>query len=218
MIRWSEHRQITSKYWLTAILVIALCAIPREVILGQSTLSSLSSSCNNYVIISGETNINSFSLDQHVPEDQICGTDDSRWIPLPEEEVYLIRIPVRNFHASNRIVYKDFLELIDVKQHPFINIFMEDAQFQLLFQDRSFFVPRIGISVAGHTRYFQVPCRVTNCVDGKISVSGHKTIKLTDFKLAPPEKTMGLIKVQDELIINFEFSLPSEAGIKLSKI
>lgn len=181
-------------------------------------LSGLSNSCNNYISITGETNINMFSLDQFVPDDLICGAGDSRWIQLPDEELYLIRIPVRNFEASNRIVYKDFLEMIDVKEHPYIHIFMDESEFGMLFQDRSFFLPRIGISVAGTTRYYQVPCQVSNCIDGKISVSGHKTLKLTDFKLAPPQKTMGLIKVQNELIINFEFSLPSESGINLSKI
>lgn len=183
-----------------------------------SVLSVASSSCNNYIRISGETNISMFSLDQYVPEDLICGTGNSRWIQLPDQEVYMIRIPVRNFEASNRIVYKDFLDMVDVKQHPYINIFMEESEFQMLFQDRSFFLPRIGISVAGTIRYYQVPCHVSDCIDGKIAVSGRKALKLTDFKLAPPVKTMGLIKVQDELIINFEFSLPSESGIKLSKI
>ena len=181
-------------------------------------LSSISSSCNNYISITGETNINHFSLDQFVPEDLICGVGDSRWIKLPEEHVYLIRVPARNFDASNRMVYRDFLELIDVIEHPYISIFIEEAEFELLFQDRSYLRPRIGIAVAGTTRYYNVPCRVAECVDGKIAVSGQKTLKLTDFKLAPPEKTMGLIRVQNELIINFEFSLPSESGIKLSKI
>lgn len=208
-------------------MIWMVCALTPAAIQGQSmypqghpgpALAASGSPCNNYISIIGETNINMFSLDQYVPEDLICGAGDSRWIQLPDEEVYLIRIPVRNFEASNRIVYKDFLDMIDVKDHPYISIFMDESEFRMLFQDRSFFLPRIGISVAGTTRYYQVPCQVSDCVDGKISVSGRKTLKLTDFKLAPPTKTMGLIKVQNELIINFEFSLPSESGIKLSQI
>ena len=220
VLRGFPRYAVRTRAVLPVLLVVLLCASPGKLNLlrGQALLSSLNTSCSNYISINGETNINTFSLDQFVPEDVICGTDGSQWILLPEKEVYLIRVPVRNFQSSNKMVYRDFLELIDVRKHPYINIFMETSQFQLLLSERTFSTPRIGISVAGNTRYYNIPCTVSDCVDGKIAVSGHKTLKLTDFKLAPPEKTLGLIKVQNELIINFEFSLPSETGIKLSKI
>jgi hypothetical protein len=217
MIQRSAYRKNTPVYRAAALLVV-LCVVGGQQLSGQAALSSLNTSCNNYIRINGSTNINTFSLDQFVPEDVICGTGNSRWILLPDEEVYLVRVPVRNFQSTNKMVYRDFLALIDVQQHPYISIFMDESQFQVMVNDRNFSMPRIGITVAGQTRYYNIPCTVSDCVDGRIAVSGHKTLKLTDFKLAPPEKTMGLIKVQDELIINFEFSLPSEQGIKLSKI
>jgi hypothetical protein len=218
VLRKFPRYAVLTRTALPVLLTMFLFAFPVYRVNGQAELTALNTSCNNYIRINGSTNINTFSLDQFVPEDIICGTGNSRWIRLPDEEVYLIRVPVRNFHTSNKLVYRDFLALIDVQEHPYISIFMEEAEFQKLLHDKRFSMPRIGITVAGHTRYYNIPCRVSNCLDGKIAVSGHKTLKLTDFKLAPPEKTLGLIKVHDELNINFEFSLPSEQGIKLSKI
>ncbi|MEX0982762.1 MAG: hypothetical protein WD577_07215 [Bacteroidales bacterium] len=186
--------------------------------LGQSTLSSNHSSCNNYIHITGETNINDFALHQEVPGDLVCGIGDSRWIPVPEEHGFMILVPVRNFKATNKFVYRDFLQLINVKKYPYIQIFMNESEFTTLFNGYSVYSLKIGVVVSGVTRYYQVPCEVSSCMDSRISVSGSKTLKLTDFNLSPPEKTFGLIKVHDELMINFEFSLPVEPDINLTQL
>jgi hypothetical protein len=184
---------------------------------GQSTLASNHSNCNNFIRISGETNINDFALHQEVPGDLICGIGDSRWIPVPEDKGFMILVPVRNFSATNRFVYRDFLQLINVNKHPYIQIFMEESEFKTLFNGYSVYSLKIGVVVSGVTRYYQVPCRVSGCTDNRISLSGSKKLKLTDFNLTPPEKTLGLVKVHDELMINFEFSLPVDPETNLTQ-
>lgn len=177
-----------------------------------------SASCQNYICIEGATNINSFSLEQNVPEDLVCGTGDSRWLPVPKQELYLITIPVRNFSANNKIVYKDFLDLVDVGKHPYIRIFLEEEEFLNLFSGKMHYNPVIGVNVSGVTHKYRINCIISECIDGNITIRGYKKVKLTDFKLAPPEKSLGLIKVQDELIINFEFSMPEEQNLKLTAL
>ncbi|MEX0986156.1 MAG: hypothetical protein WD052_01675 [Bacteroidales bacterium] len=116
------------------------------------------------------------------------------------------------------MVYRDFLKLLDVSTHPYIKIFLDENQFKTLFHGQSVYAPEIGVMVGGTTRYYKIPCSISNCLDGRILIAGSKELRLTDFKLAPPEKSFGLIKVQDKLIINFEFSLPSDPELKLTQI
>ncbi len=183
----------------------------------QEQLTAVNSStCQNYISIEGATNINSFSLEQNVPKDLVCGPGDSRWLPIPEEELYLITIPVRNFNANNRIVYKDFLDLVNARKHPYIQIFIEEEEFLKFFNGQMHYNPVIGVIVSGETQKYRISCIVAECFNDNITIRGYKEVKLTDFKLAPPEKSLGLIKVHDELIINFEFSMPEEQHLKLT--
>lgn len=185
---------------------------------GQDRLGDFEAKCQNFISITGGTNLNEFELQQEVPESLVCGIGDSKWIPYPEKELYVISIPVRNFSATNKMVYKDFLKLVNVSTYPDIKIFMDDEQFNNLYSGRNFYTAKIGVIVSGVTRYYRIPCAISPCVDGRITVSGSQGLMLTDFKLEPPEKTLGLIKVQNQLIINFEFRLPLNQELNFSKI
>jgi len=201
------------------VLFLALSALIHSPTLNaQSLASSPGPSCDNYISISGATNISDFTLEQNVPDDLVCGTGESRWLPLPEENIYLITVPVRNFSANNRVVYRDFLDLVNVRKHPYIQIFMDDKDFQSLFGHKKSYSPTIGVTVSGVTRYYRINCYISECVNGKTAITGQQSVNLTDFKLAPPEKSLGLIKVQDELIINFEFTMPEEQNLKLTSL
>ncbi len=85
---------------------------------------------------------------------------------------------------------------------------MKKSEFTTLFKGYLVYSLNIGVIVNGVTRFYQIHCKVASCMNDRISVSGSKTLKLSDFNLSPPTKTLGLIKVHDELMITFEFSLP----------
>ena len=64
---------------------------------------------------------------------------------------------------------------------------------------------------------FAVNCKILECGHGRKVIRGTKKIKLTDFKLEPPVKSFGLIKVKNELNINFEFNIPDNLNAKLTE-
>jgi hypothetical protein len=208
------RRTISAKRLSILLMFVFMCGLT----MGQSALSANKVRCENYINISGATNLNDFALHQEVSADLICGIGDSRWIPVPEDHGFVIMIPVRNFNATNRFVYKDFLQLINVNEHPYIQIFMKESEFKTLFNGMTFYSLMIGVSVSGISKYYQIPCKVSNCKDNRIAISGSKKINLTDFNLSPPEKTLGLIKVHNELMINFEFSLAVDPETNLTQL
>ncbi len=183
---------------------------------GQDHFSTGIGICSNIIRIAGATNLNRFELEQEVASDVICGPGNSNWIFLPGQKVYLIAIPVRDFTANNKMVYRDFLEMVNASSHPYISITMAEEEFLSLYNGMKRRTTQIGVTVAGVTMRYDIPCLISNCANNRIAIRGTKSLKLTDFKLDPPGKTLGLIRVQDQLIINFEFSLPAEPGIKLT--
>mgnify|MGYP006292190747 FL=1 len=183
----------------------------------QTGLAEHRSDCGNTIRIAGETNLSSFSLRQEVTNEYICGPDNSRWIHNPGKERYEVMIPVKQFRATNRMVYKDFLDLLQVEKHPEIVLIIPDEEFYSLYNPGSVVPTKVGIRVAGVTRFYRIRCRVIPCVPGDLVITGEKSLKLTDFKLEPPVKSLGMIRVKNELIVNFEFRLPQPPNQKLTQ-
>lgn len=177
---------------------------------GQFAHSSLSSSCNNYINIAGRTNLNQFRLYQDVADNFIFTEARHSKIRIDEYGILELRIPVLNFEASSKFVYRDFIELLDASKNTHIIIILKKNEVRKLSNQSHSDTIEIGVILNGISNYYKIPGQTKNCTDGSKFISGIKTLKLTDFKLEPPEKSFGLIKVENELIVNFEFRLPPD--------
>ena len=101
-------------------------------------------------------------------------------------------------------MYSDFLNLMKASEYPKINVSFSKRQLQNAKQDLPGSCPDIKITIAGITRTYKVQCAMVKC-SGNLFLSGEKTIRLSDFQLKPPEKLMGLVKVNNEINVNFGF-------------
>ena len=64
----------------------------------------------------------------------------------------------------------------------------------------------MNITIAGITRTYKIDCSLMNCSENTLLIGSQK-IMLSDFKLKPPEKLYGLVKVDDEITVNFSIIL-----------
>lgn len=198
-------------------LIIAILILCQSISAQKKSFNDRDVVCDNFIEIQGETNVNIFQLQQFVPDDEVCAPGESGWIHFPGSSYYQINIPVRNFSANNPFVYKDFLSLIKASDFPYIQIYIEKEQFQEFYLPLSVQYSNVYVSIAGVTTSFLVKCHIKDCKYGNRIIHGEKTVKLTDFKLAPPVKSFGLIKVKNELNINFEFKIPDNLITKVSE-
>jgi hypothetical protein len=161
-------------------------------------------SCSGYIIITGKTNINSFQLSQPAQIispfllTSISGGSSSF------DQRPLIEIPVKLFKADNPFIYKDFLLLVNASEYP--NIMVRIPKEDELFEDMDNKIFDIDITISGITRVYSVLCYTERCELGTIFLHGTKKLHLSDFNIVPPQKSFGLIKVKDEVIINFGFN------------
>jgi hypothetical protein len=161
--------------------------------------------CKNYINIVGSTNLNKFEFRMDFPMNQIFSIENSSLIAEKHTGLYEIPLPVKGFEVNNQILYHDFLTLLKANQHPEIIIGIGYQQLLDFLEGENYSVKTIQITLAGITRVYPVACVVSPCSENLVYISGYKHIKLTDFNLYPPEKFQGLIKVENDVMINFGF-------------
>jgi hypothetical protein len=156
-------------------------------------------SCQNFIYINCESNVSQFSFRYNTSELSGKGNIVSRDTGTIE-----ISIPIREFEPSNPLMYGDFLNLMKASEYPRIKVAFSKQQLQSFRQGLPGSCPDIRITIAGISRTYKIQCSLINCSEN-LYLRGEKIIRLTDFLLQPPEKMLGLVKVNDEINVNFGF-------------
>lgn len=160
--------------------------------------------CSGFIQITGKTNINSFKLHQ-IPNEIAGYFYTATTNPTFSNPSFsIIQIPVKEFKADNLLLYKDFLQLVKASEYPDISIRFPDIS--MLEPGIDTVIKEVLITLAGTTRSYDISCVTSQCDERKLFLYGSRKLLLTDFNLVPPEKTFGLIKVMNEVIINFGFT------------
>jgi hypothetical protein len=156
------------------------------------------------VLISGTSNVNKFTCSYEVPG-----------LEVPVHMVYresLDEIHFKNanlqlesdcFDCGGKAINKDFKELLQTEKHPWIKL-------RLIYVDPpSPELKKVGvgmeITIAGISRTYVT--ELDSDQRGDIFVEGTLALKLTDFGLEPPKKVLGLIKVDDEVLVDLKLRL-----------
>lgn len=173
--------------------------------------------CTGYIQISGTTNINNFKLTNSLSlvnlKDSINKITINRDSPIIE-----LQIPIKNFRTSNPLIYKDFMKLLKAEAYPFIIIGIKHQTLDNILQKSLKRYFKLEITLTGITQEYSVAYETSRCYNKSIFIQGIKNIKLSDFNLEPPEKLNGLIKVNNNLLINFGFLYNCNRNLNLAKI
>lgn len=155
--------------------------------------------CVDFVSIKGSTNVNEFSFLQLLNERESP-------IRFHTQEGYItIQIPAHNFEASNPMMYKDFITLIKADAHPYIAIRFHYNPYELYEKNgqTSAIASEIYITLAGEEKKYKIPGQIHLCHDRALRIMGDIKINLDDFQLQAPSKFMGMVKVNNEVFVNF---------------
>lgn len=158
--------------------------------------------CDNFVKIEGSTNVNRFEFLQQIPEKS---KEDK---PLPDHARLLtIQIPAHNFSASNPLMYNDFLKLIQAENHPIITILIYYNPGEFINNEDNQITSKIEVKLAGQQRSYTIPGKLVICKNRLLRVQGSVRLKLEDFNLEPPTKFFGMVKVNQEIFVNFGLTM-----------
>jgi hypothetical protein len=160
-----------------------------------------------FIDITVESNINKIYFTYSLNEGSLSLIGTS----LPGNNNYsssaLITVPVKDFKCINRYIYNDFLTLLKASQYPDLTITLPQ-KFLLQYQTTdSLILHGVMINIAGVSRRYDIPCNVVYLNQKEIVLIGSAKIRLTDLEIEPPVKSLGLVKIKDEIIVKFGFRL-----------
>jgi len=160
------------------------------------------------LIISGATNVNDF----------ICRTDcydvrDTLELISQKEKgtVMFSRnamvIPVSSFECGNDLITRDFQETLKVNEYPELTIRFVSIDDRTTVLQAGAVTGKVEITLAGTTRVYSVLYSAASNGRNTFSLTGKQAVCFSDFNLEAPRKMMGLIKVQDNLEVEFQLHL-----------
>ncbi|HMV08505.1 MAG TPA: YceI family protein [Cyclobacteriaceae bacterium] len=157
---------------------------------------------NSQLSIHGQTNVNSFTcfISCYNSVDTLIYEHNRENGQLSFEANKMI-IPVYNFNCGNSLITKDFRNTLKAEKNPYLVV-----SFVTLDKHTSGTkaTAALDITLAGVTKKVNVQFELVP-KGSFIQLAGKHSVCFNDFQLHAPERMMGLVKVQDDL--NVEFNL-----------
>ncbi|HKJ43086.1 MAG TPA: YceI family protein [Sunxiuqinia sp.] len=147
--------------------------------------------------IVGKTNVNDFHM--RYRETQFCKVTAKQ---QSGNAMLGIEIPAKEVQADSKMMLHDFLDLIHAQKYPTINIEIRHNDIESSLSN-PVSKKEIELTMNGVSKQFQCETYSENCYGDQHCLIGKLKIKLTDFGINPPHKFFGLVKVKDEIFINF---------------
>lgn len=160
-----------------------------------------------YIDITVESNVNKLYFKYAL--NQICLSINVETLQSRSDDTSNARIivPVNEFTCTNKLAYRDFLTLLKSNQYPNITIAIPQKVLVQKQSTDSVILHDVLINIAGVSRKYDINYSIENA-NGKDSfLVGTTKIKLTDLNIEPPQKSFGLVKVKNEIIVKFGFCL-----------
>jgi polyisoprenoid-binding protein YceI len=119
-----------------------------------------------------------------------------------------VEIPVKSIRSDKKGMDKKMYEALKEKDHPIIEYELTEATVAegSTSEQKTFELQTKGkLTVAGKTRDLEMPMTVEVIDSDHVKFSGSTSLKMTDFKVKPPEAMLGLIKSGNEVHVQVEW-------------
>lgn len=153
----------------------------------------------SYVEIHGTTNVNSFncSYNASLPEDQFEVSFSKKGDDMEIKHQALF-LKVTNFKCPNSQMTTDFHNLLSYRDYPYIIFQLKKITHKN--------TAHIMIEMAGEQQSYQV--KMENSMrNNMLTSTAQMTLCITDFGLEAPEKFFGMVKVNENIEVEFKIEM-----------
>ena len=121
-----------------------------------------------------------------------------------------VTIEVRSLKSGKKDMDQKMYEAMKTDRHPQIKYQL--TKFELVEGTKAdqaeFDVETTGnLTIAGVTREYRMPMRLVVVGANRLRISGETRMKMTDFKVKPPQAMLGMIKSGDRIKVQFEWNV-----------
>lgn len=153
------------------------------------------------VIIKGKSNVNSFECNYNTN----YLSKETIEIELIKENTKFIvkgatiKIKSDGFDCGNKMITKDFKTILKSEDYSHIIINLKE-----LVENKSNYTAKIEVTIAGLKKEYSLPVTYNS---KSLNVKGLLKLNIKDFNLKSPKKLLGMIKVNDNVEIDFNLFL-----------
>jgi|AntRauTorcE11898_2_1112593.scaffolds.fasta_scaffold00719_8 hypothetical protein len=201
------HTDMKLKFFTYSFFLAAAFLLKYNYATGQEKPLS-NTDCESHIEIHGSSNVNQFQLINHDPKIiRLSGADNDK------KRYQRIEIAVNQFEGANKQMRNDFLEMVNASEYPFIIMAIEPRSLVECRKDKGVSDFKTIITIAGVSNSYVVPCGIDTCKSSGYLLKGNLEVKLTDFKIDPLQKIFGLVKVDNEVLIDYVFRFQTDDAI-----
>lgn len=110
-----------------------------------------------------------------------------------------ITLIIENFKSSNSMIIRDFRNMLQYKQYPYL--YIELLRLFYKPDDSTKIFAMVNVTIAGNKRLEIIPFTIKNLGNQMQCTSSYK-ISLKRYNLVAPKKIMGFINVNDEVLLD----------------
>ena len=157
---------------------------------------------NSYIGIDASSNINEFTCDirEYVRTDTLHGSTDhgkGKYIFTTNSS---LSVEVKDFDCHHKYITSDFRKMLKADTYPFLVIrFLNLDEFRNGKEVKG----QVQVELAGKKKTMDISYHCTETSPQHIRLQGFKSMKFSDFELKPPRKIGGLIRINEDIKVNF---------------
>lgn len=118
-----------------------------------------------------------------------------------------ITIDVKQFDCSNIFITKDLRRTLKSEKHPLLTIRFISLDKMLPGNTAKPIKGDVEIEMAGLVRQYSVDYTIQQQASGQLFLEGRQVILFSDFKLQAPSRLAGLVKIEEDILVNFRLIL-----------
>lgn len=155
--------------------------------------------------IEGSSNVNQFTC--HML--QYLQTDTLRWVRDDKAKKLWFRnsavnIDVSQFDCHHKFITADLRKTLKANKYPYLRIHFLSIDDLTWVQEGQLVRGQVNIELAGVQKRFDMEYMVTHEQGNRFRLRGSRQMHFSDFHLEPPSKLAGLIRIDQQIKVNFE--------------
>lgn len=147
------------------------------------------------------------------------GTQSSKTYPYSYKNgvIYMnnftVGVPVSNFECDNRVMTRDFRRALGVEEHP--NLYLRFEELQLHAGKEGSRIQQdvkavVSVEIKGVRKVYTINVSRAVFSDYELTITGEMRVKMSEFGIEPPTAMMGMIRVYDDIVIDFNLKFCRE--------
>jgi hypothetical protein len=164
---------------------------------------------NSSMTIEGRTNINTFQCDivEYLNRDTLLLYKDNSQSGKPITTKGALTINVNHFDCHQSHITADFKKTLKADKNSHMKINLLSLGYIKPNMPAQTVKGWVEIQLAGVVRKMEIDYAVLAKQAGHLQLTGTKKVTFADFKMDPPKKLAGLIRVEQEIGVRFHLAL-----------